>query len=854
MDNREGLSPEEVTSSRQAFGVNALPAISREPAILRLAGQMVNFFALLLWGGAALALLARMPQLTVAIVAVVVLNAIFAFVQEQRADRAAEQLASMLPSRVTVLRGSVRRQIDAADVVVGDLVCLAPGDRVPADGTCVEVTALHLDVSMLTGESTPIEAEPAGEVFAGSFVTEGDGLARISAVGSSTRLAQLAQLAGRGRDPSTPLARELRRVVHWVTAIALGIAVLFFAVTALLGNPLQDALVFAIGVAVALVPEALLPTITLTLALGAERMARQRVLMRNLDAVETLGSTTIICTDKTGTLTLNQMTVVRAWTPSAEAHVDLPGYAPEAAVRTSPSAGTDSIRALAKAGADCSDGYAFLAEDRWQAHGDPMEAALDVFARRCGINTDALREETGNRIRHPFDPRRRRMSVVVGDRLVVKGAPDSVLRACGEVGDAWHVVESMTTLGLRVLAVAEKRMVSVSSDSLDELESGLSLIGLVGMEDPPRADARTALEGCVRAGIAVIMVTGDHPATATAIAEQVGLRQPGGLVITGAELPSGDAELAAAIRTHGTVIARVSPEDKLRIARSLRRDGQVVAMTGDGVNDVPALHEADIGIAMGKSGSDIAREVADMILLDDHFASILAAIEQGRATYANVRHFLTYHLTDNVAELTPFVVWALSGGSFPLALGVLQVLALDIGTDTLSAVALGSESPAPHALTRPPSKGSLFTRRVMTRAFGVLGPLEAALSMLAFVVTLMSAGWLPGRALPDSTVILAASGAAFITVVLAQAGNAYACRSSRLSVLAMGWRGNLLLPPAIAIGVGLSLAALFVPALSLALGQLPPTWVGWLIAASAPVVLITVDGTEKLLFRRRTQA
>ena len=333
---------------------------------------------------------------------------------------------------------------------------------------------------------------------------------------------------------------------------------------------------------------------------------------------------------------------------------------------------------------------------------------------------------------------------------------------------------------------------------------------------------------------------------------EVGLRTAGDPVLSGDELPADDAVLGALLDHHGVVVARVSPEDKLRIATALRARGHVVAMTGDGVNDGPALHEADIGIAMGRSGTDVAREAADLVLLDDHFATIVAGIEQGRATYLNVRKFLTYHLTDNVAELTPFVLWALSGGRFPLALGVLQILALDVGTDTMSAVALGAEPPARHLLDGPPVSGRLLNHTVLRRAFGVLGPTEALMSTIAFVLSFVAAGWRPGEPFPGGSVAAAASGAAFMAVVFAQVANAFACRSSTRWPGRLGWTTNRLLPPAVAIGLSVSLVTVFVPAIADTLGQARPITVGWLTALLAPAVLLAVDAADKM--RRRSRA
>jgi magnesium-transporting ATPase (P-type) len=526
------------------------------------------------------------------------------------------------------------------------------------------------------------------------------------------------------------------------------------------------------------------------------------------------------------------------------------GYDPGGRVDVrDPGSRPDLVR-LATAASRSSVGYAFQAGGEWRAHGDPMEAALDVFARRLGVATHAGRPQDEVRAKFGFDPRRRRMSVVLDGTVVVKGAPDSVLPLCvdaGDPGEAERVLGALAARGLRILAVAERDTGPAQPTSAAEAERDLRLLGLLGLEDPPRPDVGEAIDACRRAGVKIAMVTGDHPVTATAIANEVGLRRDDAPVLVGDELPADEADLGAVLDHDGVVVARVSPEQKLRIARALRRRGHVVAMTGDGVNDGPALREADIGVAMGASGTDVAREAADLVLLDDHFASIVAGVRLGRATFLNVRRFLTYHLTDNVAELTPFVVWALSGARFPLALGVMQILALDIGTDTLSATALGAERPAANVLERPPVSGRLLNRTVLRRAFGLLGPTVAACTMIAFVVSLVALGWRPGDSFRAADVA-AASGAAFMTVVIAQTANAFACRSSTRWAGAVGWTTSPLLIAAASVEVLFSFVVLFVPFLADELDHAPPPAAGWAVAILSAGVLLAVDAASK---RRR---
>jgi magnesium-transporting ATPase (P-type) len=437
--------------------------------------------------------------------------------------------------------------------------------------------------------------------------------------------------------------------------------------------------------------------------------------------------------------------------------------------------------------------------------------------------------------------------------VLVKGGPDAIFSISQMPAEAREQVGALANRGLRVLAVASRPVSPGETlDSAAQAERDLVLLGLIGLEDPPRPGTRDALAACRRAGIQVAMVTGDHPATAMAIAREVGLYVSDDLVVIGEDLPDDEGELGEVVDHDGLVVARVSPEDKLRIARALRNRGHVVAMTGDGVNDAPALREAAIGIAMGKSGTDVAREAADLVLLDDEFATIVAAVEQGRSTFSNIRRFLTYHLTDNVAELAPFVVWALSGGTVPLAIGVLQVLALDIGTDVLPALALGAELPGAHVLEQPISRRHLIDRRIFARAFGVLGPIEACVSLAAFLTAFVVSGWSPGESFPAGSTLLAASGAAFTAIVLGQVANAFACRSTIRPAWRLRRARNPLLLWATAVELALLVIFLFVPPLADLLDQAPPPWPAFLVAVAAMPAVLLADALQKRVVRDRS--
>ncbi|HUX05570.1 MAG TPA: cation-transporting P-type ATPase [Acidimicrobiales bacterium] len=846
----DGLSDAEALRRRSQSGPNKIPEHRATPVWRRFARQLVQFFALMLWVAGVLSFAVGEPALGIAIFSVIVINATFAFAQEFRAERAAQGLRDLLPRRATVIRERVRREIDAADLVVGDLVVLRSGDRISADMTVRQSQNLSIDTSMLSGESVPNATQVGDPLFAGCFVVGGEATAVVEAVGAHTRLAAISSLTQREHRPRSPLEHELGHVVHVIALIAVAVGVSFFVLSLLIGASVRDGFLFAVGVTVALVPEGLLPTVTLSLAVGAQTMARHHALVRRLESVETLGSTTFICVDKTGTITHNQMSVIEVWMPSGSATIAGVGYEPTGTV-SALEAPRAALSELARAGARCSQDRAVERNGQWIPDGDPTEAALFALARRVGVDVDADVASSPLVRQIPFDEHRRMMSVIIDGQVLVKGAPENVLARSARCEGAQHALEQMTRRGLRVLAVAARPLGSSTPDaSASQLESQLRLLGFVGIEDPPREGVREALVECRADGIRVAMLTGDNPETARAIAQQVGLIPEGGLVVIGADLPSDAALLGAMLdREDGVVISRVTPEDKLRIALALQQRGHVVAMTGDGVNDGPALQAADIGVAMGENGTDVARAAADLVLLDDNFTTIFAAVRHGRITFSNMRRFLTYHLVSNVAELTPFVIWALSGGRFPLALGVLQILSFDVGSDILPALALGVEH-GPAVLHQPLSGRHLIDRQLLTRVFVVLGLSESVLEMTAFTLSLVALGWLPGHAFPDGAALRAASGSAFAAVVMGQIGAAFACRSSSRWPGRLGWTSNRLLIVGVAVSLGLLATLLFVKPLASLLGQGPPPLVGWVVAFASPPIMLGVDALHKRVRRR----
>lgn len=853
-----GLSASEALLRHERDGANAVPPPRRTPAWRLLLAQLTHFFAGMLWGAALLALLAGMATLAGAIGVIVLLNGVFAFVQEHKADRAADELNAMMPATTRVRRDGETLSVSVADLVLDDVVLLEAGDRVGADLRVLEAHELTMDESMLTGESVPAPREAGGAVFAGTFAVQGDGTGIVVAIGTSTRLAGIAALTDQARRPPSPLSVQLHKLVIVVAVIAVAVGVLVSGASLLLGSGATAALLLGVGVMVALVPEGLLPTVTLSLARGAQRMADQNALVRRLEAVETLGATTFICTDKTGTLTRNEMSVVEGWTPAGTFRSTGTGYEPEGHVAAEPDVLV--LATLAATGAlACTTGRSALRDGRWVAEGDPMDAAFDAFARRLAVGEQAI-----PLARRPFTAAARSSAAVLDGTAYVMGAPEVLLDLCSGTSPdrtEWAQLAEMSGRGRRVIAVARSRATSPAiADDPEEMlaaamAGGLEILALLGIQDPPRAEVADAVALCHRAGIRLAMITGDSAATAAAVASEVGLLGPTGVVVEGADLPGTDLEIAELLdRQDGAVVARVTPADKLRIARALRTHGHVVAMTGDGVNDAAALREADVGVAMGRSGSDVAREAADLVLLDDSFATIPKAIQLGRGTFANIRRFLTFHLTDNVAELVPFVLWALTGSEIPLAIGVLQVLALDIGTDMLPALALGAEPANERTMSGPRRTTDVVDARLMRRALLVLGPTEALLSMGAFITVLMMGGWTYGE---DASVGLlsVASGSAFAVIAVAQIANAFACRSETRPAWRVDPRRNPFVVGAVAVEALLLVGFLGIPWVADLLGGAWPSVTGWLFCLLAFVTIPVVDAAHKgFLHARRSRS
>lgn len=888
-----GLTTNEAAKRLVQFGPNVLPRVSKPPWYRQLAAEFVHLFAILLWFAAALAWLAGMPELAWAVVAVILINGAFSYWQQYRAERAIEALEALLPLQVSVRRDGVEQTIPASQIVPGDLLLLTDGGAIPADARVVHAERLRIDTSILTGESRPVPrnelaatldgrniTEMPNLVFAGTSVATGRGEAVVYATGSHTEFGRIASLTQHQERRPSPLQTQIIRITRLITVLAVVMGLLFFAVGTYLGGlSLAEGFLFALGIIVANVPEGLLPTITLALALGVQRMARRNALVKRLEKIETLGATTVILSDKTGTLTENRMAIHNAWVGGVEWAIDDSGrlvMPVNSETRVAP-----LLDEMLRTAALCCDARITLApnvELGWTLHGDPTEGAILIAAARHGMGPDRLCQWP-RLAELPFDSTRKRMTTIQqidGAPLAcVKGAMSSVLPRCTSLrwpednrpldDDLKRAIaaahDGLARRGLRVLAVATRTVEPANHRGnqwhVEEVEQGLTLLGLVAMEDPPRAEVPAAVAACRQAGIRTMMVTGDNGLTAAAIGREIGMYNNELRVVTVAELDSLDAaQLDELVRHPELLFARVSPEHKLRLVEALQRNGEVVAVTGDGVNDAPALRRADIGVAMGRSGTDVAREAADIVLVDDNFASIVAAIEEGRAVYDNLRKFITYIFASNVPEAVPFIAFVLL--RIPLPLTVMQILAVDLGTDLLPALALGAEPPEPGIMDRPPRPSSekLLNFATLGRAYGWLGMIEAGLGLAAFFFAYWLAGWRPGQSLAASGLLyLTATTMSLAGIVACQVGNVLACRSSRNSAFRRGFTRNRLLWIGIALEMVLLCLLIYVPSLARVFGLAPLEFRHWAFLATFPCALLVLEEARKAMryFAKRSR-
>ncbi|MCX7988025.1 MAG: cation-transporting P-type ATPase [Thermodesulfovibrio sp.] len=841
-----GLTEEEAKRRLSHFGFNEIKEIRRVPLFLKFLNQFTHFLAIILWLAAALAFVSDyihpgegMRHLGFAIIGVIFINAVFAFMQEYRAEKSIEKLKLMLPFYVKVIREGREKQIHAREVVPGDLIILSEGDKVPADARVIESNFLTVNNASLTGESLPVvlthETEK-GELiesrniaFAGAEVVSGNGKAVVFATGMSTEFGRIAHLTETVHTEPTPLQKEISRTSKFIAFVATLIGLIFFIVGHTIGRSFWENFIFAIGVIVALVPEGMLPTVTLSLAIGSQRMLKRNALIKKLTSVEALGSITVICTDKTGTITQNKMEVKKLWMLKQNQETE---------------------KMLLKIAYLCNN--AKFSENQYK--GDPTEIALLKYAKE---NMGDIQFERLSEI--PFDFERKRMTtvnIIDGIKIsLTKGAVETVLPLCKYALINGHKTElteeikekinlayhSLMDEGLRVLCFAYSEV---------EPEKDMIFVGLVGLEDPPRPEVKEAIRKCHEAGIKIIFITGDASRTALAIAKEIELIKNNPVIIEAEEFHKmTDLELREKLKEREILFTRMTPKNKLRIVTLLQESGERVAVTGDGVNDAPALKKADIGVAMG-SGTDVAKESAEMILLDDNFATIVNAIEEGRAIYENIRKFISYFFTSNIAELIPYIAYAVF--RIPLPLTIMQILAIDLGTDILPGLALGAEKPTKEVMKKPPraTKERLLNIKLLLRVFLILGPIEAMAGLFGYFYVLKTGGWQWGEALSANSILYMQATTACLTgIVLAQIANGFVSRSFRESVFSLGIFSNKLLLGGILFELLLQIFIVYHPWGNTIFSTYPIPLNIWLILIPFAVFLFAVEEARKKFFR-----
>jgi Ca2+-transporting ATPase len=904
----EGLSASEAETRRSLYGANLISEQKKVSLWKKLVGQFAHPVAFLLVGVGIVVFVTGDRVLGIVIWALVTANAGFSFWREYRAEQAIEKLRQVLPAYARVLRDGQDVNLPASELVPGDVLILAEGDNVSADSRVVEEYGLRVNNATLTGEAVPARktADPSlhpgasdlerpNLIFAGTTVASGTGRAVVYGTGMLTQFGRIAHLTQTVKEEPTPIQSELAHLSKTTTWVALGIG----AVVAVVGffqlhmNPYELTLL-TLGIVVATVPEGLQATLTLSLAMAVQRLAGRNVLAKKLSIVETLGSVSVICTDKSGTLTQNQMTVREIWVARQKIKVTGVGYEPRGDFLPSPldEPYEGDWLQLLNAALCCNNARVnppALEHPYWTSLGDQTEVAMKVAAMKGNVEDRSL-ELIYPRIHEiPFDARRKRMTTIhrMPDREVafVKGAPREIIQLCSQIlmdGRVQPLDESVRAEilaandeyargALRVLALARRELPLRSGPyTVENVECDLTFLGLMGMMDPPRPEVEKAVQVCRQAGIRITMITGDYGLTAESIARRVGMISSNNpVILTGAELDTmNDIELEAVLGRE-VLFARMAPEQKLRLVSAFQARGDVVAVTGDGVNDAPALRKADVGISMGIIGTDVAKEAADIILTTDNFGAIIAAIEEGRAVFENIRKFITYIFSSNVPEILPFLVTA-SFPSIPPALTVRQILAIDLGTDLFPALALGLEKPEPDVMHQNPRPRHqpIVDRSLMGRAVW-LGSIEAVLCYVGFFAVYFLSGnagmlqlhapsflavpqeWLLN--LPPAAIYALAITVFHAGVVMSQIGNAFACRSSKTRSTYLGWLSNKYILVGIAIEVGVIASLIYVPFLARVFNHVPLPLVYWLGLGLFAPVLYSLEWIRKAISRRLDQ-
>lgn len=916
----KGLSGSEAALRLEKYSFNELKVKKRAPWWIYFLQEFTDLMVIILIIAALIAGLAGEWRDAIVILFIVFINAIIGFIQKYRAEKAIEALKKMVAPTARVLRDGKEQQIEARLLVPGDIIILNEGDRITADARVIEANELETQEAALTGESTNVpkhseaqEEISAGErsnfVYMGTDVAHGNGKAIVIATGMETKFGNIAKLTTTTKKDKSPLQKELFRIGMFVGKITFVIS----AILVLIGIFIQKetfvhSFLFATSVAVAAVPEGLPATVTIALALGVQRLAKKHSIIRQLSSVETLGSTSHICTDKTGTLTRNEMTVKEAYFDNYSAQIGGAGYRPWGAIlikgkdkRTHIIGDIDSneedfnkrydqlekinqketplynsLEAMSAISILCNN--AKLDEDSYTMLGDPTEGSLLTFARKVGFKFEEFINKLDKVYEHSFDSTRKRMSVIYKGKetgkhhLYMKGAPDSVLEICSHIMINGRIMnldnetrekimqrnEEMAKRALRVIGFAYRDIEAAKKYEVKGSEKNMVFVGLVGMIDPPRRDVKMAVEMAKRAGIKVYIITGDHGLTAEAIAKQIGLVNHGipHEIITGkdlAKLKDKELEKLFADKNKDIIFARTSPEDKLRIVSALKKLGHIVAVTGDGVNDAPALKRADIGIAMGITGTDVSKEASNMVLADDSFSTIINAVKEGRTIYENLKKFVFYIFSCNIGELITVFSAIILG--LPAPLTAILILSVDIGTDVLPALALGVDVPEKGIMGRPPRdpKQKIMDRGFIGR-FLYVGLFIGAIVVIAYFWSLFEQGWQWGNPLDqDSEIYIKSSTFAFAILVLIQMVNAYNSRSDTRSVFQMGFFNNLWLLGAIMISLGIVYLLVEVPFFNEWIHTSPLEWYEWFVIIGGSFAILLVEEIRKAVVRLQTR-
>lgn len=890
-DLKNGLNLKEVENRQKKYGKNVILEQKKHLIFWQFLNQFKDLFAIILIIASFLSFIAGSLLDALVILGIVLVNATIGFFQEYRAEKATRALKKLLPSYCKVIREGQERKILVSDLVPGDLIVLEEGDSIPADCRIIEEYELSINNSTLTGEFKPKRktakkiskhfgriTDAPNIVFMGTEVFYGSGKAIVVNTGMNTEFGKIAQLTQSITTEYSPLQLELAQLAKTVTKIVIIIGVLGMVIGWWMGKPLVEMFLFALGIMVACVPEGLPATVSVALAAGVQRMVKKNALLKRLSAVETLGSTSVICTDKTGTITKGEITVKKIWIWDQEFEVSGTGYNPSGSINYQGkkiSLNNQSLILLLKIAALCNDAKLIPPHDKdkkWQTIGDPTEDALLTLVSKAGLNYEKIAQENKRIYELSFNSIRKRMSTIHQDRkgdiqVFTKGAPESILSCCTHIlidgrrrrittKDKEKILncnKKMAQKAYRVLAFAWRDLPDKKSAyTIEKVEKDLTFVGLCGMIDPPREEVLEAVKKTYEAGIKIIMITGDYSLTAKAIAQQVGIANLDTEVIEGGNIDQlSDEELKEKLNQRQLIFARVTPEHKMRIVNLLKEKGEIVAVTGDGVNDAPALKAADIGVAMGINGTDVSKESADMILLDDSFATITAAIEEGRRIYDNIKKFNLYVFSSNVGELFSVIYGVIF--RIPLPIIAIQILSIDLGTDVLPSLALGVEPPEEGIMKRPPRdpKESLLNKKVLWHLFKI-GIIMASGAVLSFVITLIRNGWHYGQIISSENIIYyKATTITYGTLVVAQLINCLCARSEYKSLFKLGLFSNRYILGAISVSFLMLLSISYVPIANKLWHTAPIDLEGWLLIIIVAIFLFISEEIRKYYLRKK---